>query len=580
MPYPYKYFLCLFLFLHVHFIVYPQCYEQQNGNGLYLFSPVRTRLSLYKSLPGLKWGDTLLSKTSFCPGNWRMAASSFILQRGASIYAAHSGILRVFTTGGNNFLYDACWIDDGDLSTAYFNIITSVTSNQFVYAGQKIGTVINRPDTSYFYFSIRKAKPVSPTMERAFLPIKGEKNCVCNVDPIWPEYFVNPTVWSIYYDYNDSDPKTRISVTIKPSWAGKWSFDNGKTWLLSGETVSGLPQKYYKLVFQERKDWKTPLPIEINATDANYEYNLSANYESEKKLFAEDLAKTHNSVVNYPFVDSTSIMAAFDSVKKAAYDLSYSQLRSTIYRTFTDSLRSKIADIERQQKIEETKNGLLFIVLPIAALLSLGIIIFYFQYMQLRKRKKHVEELQKELHHRVRNNLGIVSALVDESTHDPSNKITAKELESRINSIGFVHEQLYQQKDITKLDLQTFLENLCKNLISTFSNNSNIEYKIDAHLSIETKQTTQLALVLAELITNSLKHGFKLIANPKIFITASCLNDNKVKIVVSDNGTGFPDNFNSLAKNYGIKMVYGLVKQMKGEIKFYNENGAFNELIF
>lgn len=569
------------LFFLTHFIVYPQCYEQQNGNGLYLFSPVTTRLSVYKNLTGLKYGDTWNRKSStFCPGNWRMVASSFILQPGASIYAAQNGILRVFTTGGNSFANDACWIDAGEFSTAYFNINPSVATNQYVYAGQKIGTVITRPDTTYFYFSIRKAKPSSPTMERAFLPINDKKNCKCQGDPIWPENFVNPSDWSIYYDYNDSDPKTRISVTIKPSWVGKWSFDNGKTWLLSGETVSGLPQKYYKLIFQERKDWKTPLPIEINSTDTKSEYNLSVDYESEKYFSTEDLAKIHNSNVNNPFVDSISILAAFDSVKKKAYDLSYSQLRSVIYRTFTDSLRSKIADIEHKQKIEESKNSLLFIVLPIAALLSIGIIIFYFQYMQLRKRKKHVEELQKELHHRVRNNLSIVSALVDEFTHDQSNKINAKELESRINSIGFVHEQLYQQKDITKLDLQTFLENLCENLISTFSGNRNIEYKIDAHLSIETKQTTQLALVLAELITNSLKHGFKATANPKIIITASCLNGNKVKIIVSDNGTGFPDNFNSLSKNYGIKMVYGLVKQIKGEIKFYNENGALNELIF
>ncbi|MBN8675319.1 MAG: hypothetical protein J0L56_14400 [Chitinophagales bacterium] len=562
--------------LNLYFAGQCQCYEQLRGQGLYLYSPVKTKLTKYKPLIGKEWGDSVLSK---CAGVgtifWKRVAPGYVLEPGTPIYAAHSGILRVHTTGGNPEPYDACWIDGENISTAYFHIYPSAYSTQYVYAGQRIGTVIPRKDTTYMYFSIRMAKPIHPTMKRGSLPLTGDKDCLCYIDPVWPEYFVNPTEWAINWDYNDSEPKTTLSVNITPSWLGKWSFDNGKTWLKSGESVNGLPQKYYKIIFKDIPEWDTPVPLEISSTDAKSNYSFTVTYQLQIKEKTFPIQQAQSSII-----DSNQLFNLLDSTKEAAYDSSYQALRNVIYNTFNDSPKSKISKIEDDQKRSAYKDRILFTVLPISLLLGIGLILGYFQYVKIKKQKKYVENLQKELHHRVRNNLGIITALIDEANKNPGSAIQTKDLEARINSISFVHELLYQQDDTTVLNLQSFLEKLCDHLISSYSSHKKTLCEINAHISIPAEQSTQLALIIAELITNSLKHGKKGNGILKIKINSEIIN-NKIKIIVADNGVGFIDFFkSSKSGNYGILMVKGLVKQINGNVRFYNNEGAIAEFTF
>ncbi|MBX9782609.1 MAG: ATP-binding protein [Chitinophagaceae bacterium] len=552
-----------------------QCFEQLDGRGLFFFSPVKTKLTLYKPLKGKEWGDsTIRNCAGYGPVIHRRVAPGYVLQANTPIYASHSGILRIFTTGGNDEPNDACWIDGEDFSTAYYHVYFTVSSNKYVYAGQRIGTVIPRKDTTFFYYGIRQAKPVQPIMKRVGLPVKGEKDCSCYIDPIFPEYFVNPTDWHLHWEYNETEPSTTIKVNISPSWVGKWSFDNGKTWLSGGEAVSGLPQKYYKIIFRDRSEWGAPIPIEINSSDAKNDFEFNVQYT--KELSYNESVKTNSS-----FIDSGEIYNIIDSVKKESYDSSYNNLKRVIYRTFQDSLTSKISKIELEQQKTQNYNKALFIIMPLALLLSIALVIAYFQYKRLKKEKKQIVELQKELHHQVRNNLGIISGLIDASVDSKSNDISLKDLESRIQSISFIHEQLYQKEDITKINLQEFIETLCSNLSKTYQTTNKIFFNINAHLLIETKLATQLALTLSELITNCIKHGGVNLNELAISVSAKKLKNDKISISVSDNGKGFPENFEHPQKgSYGINMIKGLLKQMNGTVIFKNNNGSFSEIIF
>ena len=189
--------------------------------------------------------------------------------------------------------------------------------------------------------------------------------------------------------------------------------------------------------------------------------------------------------------------------------------------------------------------------------------------------------MQKELHHRIRNNLAIISGLIDASVVNGDTTIPSKDLEARIKSISFVHEQLYQQDDVTKLNLQNFVEKIIDNLIITYGYGVKVNYEIDAFLLIETRMATQLALIIAELLTNCLKHGVRKDSNLKLFVTAKLLPDKKIELIIKDNGAGYPLDFISKKGfNYGLKMVIGLVKQIKGEIQFSNIEGSCTRIIF
>lgn len=527
-------------------------------------------------MPGKQYGDSVIAKC-FTMGmvSKKIVAPAWIVPANTPVYASHNGYLRIFTSGGNDEGNDACWIDGGSYSSSYFNVYFNVANNQYVYTGQLIGKVIPRKDTSFLYFAIRKAPPVQPMMKRQMLPIISDRECHCYLDPLFPEYFIDPMDLRILWEYNDTEPETKLKVNIKPSWIGEWSFNKGITWHKSGEEISGLPIKYYKIIFKNHSNWQAPLPIDFKATQSQKDLNISVNYYPEK--ISDALLKEANSRL----MDSSSLLLALDSVRKNAYDSSYQNLKSVIYNAFRDSLNSKISKIESEQESAKFNNKILYIVGPLALLLGLVLIIFYFQYHKLKKQKRYVEDLQKELHHRVRNNLGIISGLIDASAVKNETSIPVKDLEARVKSISFVHEQLYQQDNITALNLQNFLETLCSNLIKTYASNKNINYTIDAPLMIETKLATQLALVVAESITNSLKHGSISNQPIELNIKAALTEDKKIKMVVKDNGNGFPNNYDFKSpKSYGIQMMKGLIKQMKGEIQFKNQNGAIVEFSF
>lgn len=130
---------------------------------------------------------------------------------------------------------------------------------------------------------------------------------------------------------------------------------------------------------------------------------------------------------------------------------------------------------------------------------------------ELQELLAHQELLMREIHHRVRNNLQIVSSLLSLQTRLSENDSTALEdCQSRIESIALVHEQLYRTENLNRVALEEYLASLATRLFSTLGGRSRgIELKLDlARASVGVDQAVALGLILNELVTNSLKHAF------------------------------------------------------------------------
>jgi len=564
--------------------VYSQCFTENTGKGLYLYSPLKTKLTLYKPVIGKEWGDTTYRKCAgFGPMTYRKTTPAYVVKPGTPVFAANSGIIRLFTSGGNDEPNDAAWIDAGNYSTSYFNIYFTLASNQFVYSGQRIGTVIPRKDTTYIYFGIRYAKPEQPIMKRVGLPVAGDNNnnCSCYIDPVFPEHFVNPTSWNIHWDYNDSEPQTNISINSQPSGAGFWSFDEGKTWLKCGEDIKNLPQKYYRITFKELEGFVSPLPIEFTSNNSKTEYQFNTRYTSLNSTPNNPLINLKNTdEKTVEVTDSSLFYAALDEAKKKGYDSNYNELRTMLYNTFNDSLKSKIIAIESEQEIQKRVTYIIFLLLPL--LIITGFYLFKLKNKNklLASEKKQVIELQKELHHRVRNNLSIILGLVDGSAISGTKNFDPKELENRIKSIGFVHDQLFTGNDQSKVEMQPLLETVCTNIIKSYGLINQISQHISVPLIIPAKLATSIILIITELITNAVKHG-KIQENKlEIKITGHLSDNNTMQFLIEDNGKGFKiESKENLEKSYGLRMVYGLVKQIKGKIKIENKDGTHVKLI-
>lgn len=192
------------------------------------------------------------------------------------------------------------------------------------------------------------------------------------------------------------------------------------------------------------------------------------------------------------------------------------------------------------------------------------------------------ELLLKEIHHRVKNNMQIISSLLSlQLTYADDNQAieVLKESQGRIKSMALVHENLYLSRTLTSINFKEYIQKLVIDI--TYSYNAsfinlrpNIE---DINLNIET--TVPCGLIVNELVTNSIKHAFP--ENKGTIIIQFTKNNDKLMLIVRDDGIGLPESFRfSDNKSLGLQLVQTLVKQLDGEMKIDRANGTTFTIIF
>ncbi|MEX1123309.1 MAG: histidine kinase dimerization/phosphoacceptor domain -containing protein, partial [Balneolales bacterium] len=185
-----------------------------------------------------------------------------------------------------------------------------------------------------------------------------------------------------------------------------------------------------------------------------------------------------------------------------------------------------------------------------------------------------------EVHHRVKNNLAIVSSLLNLQASNAENetlKIQFKESESRIKAMAMIHQMLYEQENFSEIDFGLYLKKLIKYVENNYKGNTFVKTEVQAAgISYNISTAVPCALIVNELITNAYKHACdgKMDCLIKVSLTQK---DNVNTLIVSDNGSGLPSEF-SLAKSnsLGMTLVKGLTDQLKGDLKVRQEgNTAF-----
>lgn len=197
------------------------------------------------------------------------------------------------------------------------------------------------------------------------------------------------------------------------------------------------------------------------------------------------------------------------------------------------------------------------------------------------------EVLIREVHHRVKNNLQIVSSLLKLSINRAKNKKVINLLEdahNRIYAIALIHSQLYKTEKFERIKLYDHLRELLNYISQIYEPEvRSIILRVkpsDIELSID--QAIPCSLVLNELITNSYKHAFKNRKEGEIEIVTKKLKGNQIRIVVKDNGIGFPEDLKLTQINsLGLKLVKGLVEeQLNGIFVIRKNKGTIAEIRF
>jgi len=210
---------------------------------------------------------------------------------------------------------------------------------------------------------------------------------------------------------------------------------------------------------------------------------------------------------------------------------------------------------------------------------------------ELQNSLKEKEVLLKEIHHRVKNNLQIITSLLylqSLKIEDEATQAIFKDSQNRVKSLALVHEKLYQSKDLARIDFSDYLKNLSSFIFTTYKTNIQnlkIDYDLDeVYLSVEV--SVPLGLIINELLSNVLKYAF--INDQKedfedriILIKLKKYADDKHIISVSDNGIGLPESFNiEETESLGLKLVTSLVQQIEGKLEVHPKDNTEFKITF
>lgn len=191
--------------------------------------------------------------------------------------------------------------------------------------------------------------------------------------------------------------------------------------------------------------------------------------------------------------------------------------------------------------------------------------------------------LIKEIHHRVKNNLTIISSLINlqsSKVKDAHHKSLFDEHRSKIDSIAIIHELVYKSKNFTEINLKKYLNEIISNLLKVYySDREEVALETDLdEIVVDLSIALPLGLIINEIITNSFKHAFAGMSNGKISVSLK-QEDDFVTLIVSDNGRGLePKDKKELS--YGMDILSGLVEQIDGKYSFENHGGTVFSMRF
>ncbi len=204
---------------------------------------------------------------------------------------------------------------------------------------------------------------------------------------------------------------------------------------------------------------------------------------------------------------------------------------------------------------------------------------------EISKQNEEKSLMLKEIHHRVKNNLQIISSLLNlhaETIQDPRVLSLFEDLRHRVNSMALIHEKMYQSKNLVNIDMAGYIDELVRTLIDAYDSNKNIRLKADVG-PIEFKIDTivPLGLILSEIVSNSLKYAFSAQEDGEISISMKKISTNLYSLEVGDNGVGIPKEVDfKTTESLGILLIRMLTEQLNGDVTVNTQNGTHYKIVF
>ncbi|ABS56322.1 signal transduction histidine kinase [Methanoregula boonei 6A8] len=198
---------------------------------------------------------------------------------------------------------------------------------------------------------------------------------------------------------------------------------------------------------------------------------------------------------------------------------------------------------------------------------------------QLEESLREKEVIIKEVHHRVKNNMQVISGFLQLQSNyisDPESAEKLNECQRRVRSMALVHEKLYQSRHLGFINVAEYIKSLVSELQEAYVVQADIRFEVNVeNVNINLDTAIPCGLIINELLTNSLKYAFKGRASGTVKISLNLSPDHRFTLKAGDDGTGLPANFDlHSTATLGMQLVQVLVRQLGGEIAIVSQQGT------
>ncbi len=361
-------------------------------------------------------------------------------------------------------------------------------------------------------------------------------------------------------------------------------------------------------------------PIEVTLTPGKYfgknaviavARDISRQYEQQKDLRQnEELFRQlfQNAPVGIAMLDSRSEIQMVNRSFEEIFEYEADEIRGLNI----DDLIAPAEELDAARKlsnsnesfevtsVRKAKSGNLVDVLiyGVPVIVDGKTIAIYGLYVDITDQKKaeaklkgslkEKEVLLAEIHHRVKNNLAVITGLLELQSHSTENddvREALKDSQMRINTMALIHEKLYQNETLSRIDFSRYIHELVDVIDKSHRNRSRpIELGLELEeIEFTITQAIPCGLMLNEILTNCYKHAFNgdYSVNASIRISLKLSENGSVNLHVKDNGTGLPDDFDKLGKySLGLTLIKTLSRQIDADITVNGESGTSYKFLF
>lgn len=222
----------------------------------------------------------------------------------------------------------------------------------------------------------------------------------------------------------------------------------------------------------------------------------------------------------------------------------------------------------------------LLLIIVIAAIIYKGRLRLQKANVKIEKSLSEKELLLKEIHHRVKNNLQVVSSLLDLQSRGIEDEValsTFMEGQNRVKAMALIHEKLYQNENLATINFEEYARLLMAELATIYQSDNQVktEVKSGSLTEFDIDVAVPLGLILNELISNAYKYAFSDNQVGTLSISIEPIGEDQHQLIVADNGEGLPKDFDfAKAKSLGLRLVRRLAKQLYGKVEYSNDAGA------